>query len=68
MLAALCASRRGPAFRPRFFLKAQSLGAFSGDPEGPESRCFHQRELRCAFLFYATLTPSGNQALSLRRA
>jgi hypothetical protein len=63
MLSALCASKARTGLPgPGFFLKAQSLGAFSGDPEGPEAGAFHQRELRCAFLFYATPTPSGNQA------
>ena len=41
MLAALCVSKMQSGVPARgFFLAAQSLGAFSGDPTGPEARDF----------------------------
>ena len=64
MLAALCTSKARPDLPgPGFFMKAQSLGAFSGDPAGPEACAFHQRELRRALSFYAPLTPFGDEAV-----
>ena len=53
LLAALCVSRLGHGLPARgFFAIAQTLGVFSGDPEGPQARDFHARELQRAFAFY----------------
>jgi hypothetical protein len=47
MLAALCVSKIRPGIPARaFFLAAQVLGVFSGDPTGPEARAFHADELQ----------------------
>ena len=52
MLAALCVSKIGPGIPARgFFLAAQVLGVFSGDPTGPEARAF-QLELQRVLSFY----------------
>lgn len=46
LLAALCISRLGHGLPTRgFFIDAAALGLFSGDPDGPEARTFHAREL-----------------------
>ena len=53
LLAALCVSRLGHGLPARgFFEIAQALGVFAGDPEGPQARDFHARELGRAFTFY----------------
>jgi len=53
MLAALCVSKIGPGIPARgFFLAAQVLGVFSGDPTGPEARAFHALELQRVLSFY----------------
>jgi hypothetical protein len=53
LLAGLCVARLGRDLPARgFFLAAGSLGAFTGDPEGPEARDFHRRELRRVLDFY----------------
>ena len=45
-LAAICVSRLAHGLPQRgFFEKAAALGRFSGDPDGPEARRFHRREL-----------------------
>lgn len=45
-LAAICVSRLAHGLPQRgFFEKAAALGRFSGDPDGPEARQFHQQEL-----------------------
>jgi len=55
MLAALCVSKIRPGIPGRgFFLAAQVLGVFSGDPTGPEARAFHADELRRALSFYGS--------------
>ena len=56
LLATLCVSRlqqRLPALG--FFAMAHDLGIFTGDPESPEARCFHERELQRALVFYRQL-------------
>ena len=46
MLAALCVSKLRPGIPARgFFLAAEVLGVFSGNPTGPEARAFHADEL-----------------------
>ena len=44
--------------RLNFFLKAQVLGVFSGDPTGPEARAFHVDELQRVLSFYASQHPN----------
>jgi hypothetical protein len=53
LLAALCVGRLHrnlPA--PGFFVTAEMLGLFMGDPEGPEAKDFHDRELARVFSMY----------------
>ncbi|MFC5384809.1 hypothetical protein ACFPLB_02395 [Aquamicrobium segne] len=46
LLAALCVGRlRHKLPAPGFFITANQLGLFTGDPEGEEARKFHEREL-----------------------
>ena len=46
LLAALCVGRlRHNMPAPGFFMVAEALGLFMSDPEGPEARDFHEREL-----------------------
>ena len=53
MLAAICVSRTETGIPARgFFLAAETLGAFSGDPAGPEARAFHEVELQRALSYY----------------
>lgn len=53
LLAALCVSRRTRSVPARgFFMTAEALGVFAGDPEGPEAGVFHARELARALDFY----------------
>ena len=53
MLAALCVSKMKPGIPARgFFLAAQSLVVFTGDPTGPEARAFHAIELQRVLVFY----------------
>lgn len=53
LLAALCVSRLNTNLPARgFFSAAEALGVFSGDPEGPQARAFHERELSRAIDFY----------------
>ncbi len=55
MLAALCVSKMRPGIPARgFFLEAEILGVFSGDPAGPEARAFHTNELRRVLSFYGS--------------
>ena len=57
ILSAICVSKMRPGIPARgFFLAAQRLGVFSGDPVGPEAQAFHALELQRALLFYATLS------------
>lgn len=50
LLSACCISQAGAGLpRLGFFLQAQALGLFSGDPEGPAAREFHARELARLF-------------------
>lgn len=47
LLAALCVSRSQQRLPARgFFVTAEALGVFAGDPEGSEARNFHERELQ----------------------
>jgi len=58
MLAALCVSKMRSGIPGRgFFLKAQVLGAFSGDPTGPEARAFHADELQRVLSYYGSQHP-----------
>jgi hypothetical protein len=60
MLAALCVSRMRPGIPVRgFFLAAQVLGVFSGDPTGPEARAFHAIELQRVLSFYESQRQGG---------
>lgn len=53
LLAAACVSRLEPGLPARgFFIAAQALGLFTGDPDGPEAGAFHARELQRAVDFY----------------
>ena len=53
LLAALCIGRlRGALPAPGFFTPAETLGLFMGNPEGPEARDFHERELARIFGMY----------------
>ncbi|MCW5711469.1 hypothetical protein J2Y63_006980 [Shinella sp. BE166] len=55
LLAALCVSRLQQRLPARgFFVTAEALGIFAGDPEGLEARNFHEREFqRTLALYYA---------------
>ena len=58
MLAALCVSKMQSGIPGRgFFLKAEILGIFSGDPTGPEARAFHADELQRVLSFYGSQHP-----------
>lgn len=58
LLAACCVSQVQQGLpRLGFFLRAQALGLFAGDPEGPAARAFHAQEL--ARLFAAAPQPAG---------
>jgi hypothetical protein len=53
LLAALCVGRlRHNLPAPGFFVTAETLGLFMGDPEGLEARDFHDRELAGVFSMY----------------
>lgn len=53
LLAALCVSRLQPGLPALgFFVAAQALGVFTGDPAGIEADTFHARELKRALAFY----------------
>jgi hypothetical protein len=55
MLAAICISKMHTGLPSRgFFLAAESLGVFSGDPAGPEARAFHELELQRALSYYGS--------------
>ena len=54
LLAAICASKMRPGIPGRgFFLAAQALGVFSGDPAGQEAYHFHAVELHRVLSFYS---------------
>jgi hypothetical protein len=56
ILSAICVSKMRPCIPARgFFLAAQDLGIFSGDPSGPEARAFHAAELQRVLSFYGVL-------------
>jgi hypothetical protein len=58
MLAALCVSKMWSGIPGRgFFLKAQVLGTFSGDPTGREAPAFHADELKRVLSFYGSPHP-----------
>ena len=53
ILAAICVSKAWTGIpQPGFFLTAQALGVFSGDPTGPEAFAFHARELQRVLSLY----------------
>jgi hypothetical protein len=53
LLAALCISRSQQRLPARgFFVTAEILGAFTGDPNGAEARLFHEKELQNALDYY----------------
>jgi len=53
LLAALCVSRLQRGLPARgFFMTAQVLGIFTGDPESPGAQAFHARELQRALDYY----------------
>lgn len=53
LLAALCVSRlQGELPALGFFVTAQALGIFKGDPEGAEAGAFHAREIERVRAFY----------------
>ncbi len=53
VLSAICTSQTRTGVPARgFFLAAEALGVFSGDPTGPEARAFHAFELQRVFSFY----------------
>ena len=53
ILAAICVSKARTGIpQPGFFLAAQALGVFSGDPTGPEAFAFHARELQRVLSLY----------------
>lgn len=53
LLAALCVSRLQQRLPGRgFFIAAEALGVFTGDPDGPEARSFHEEELQRALACY----------------
>ena len=55
ILSAICISKIGTGIPARgFFLAAEALGIFSGDPTGPEARAFHAFELQRVLSFYRT--------------
>jgi hypothetical protein len=52
-LAAICVGRlRGNLPAPGFFLAAEALGLFEGEPEGSQAREFHLKELNRLFDLY----------------
>lgn len=55
VLSAICISKTRTGIPARgFFLAAEALGLFSGDPAGLEARAFHAFELQRVFSFYRT--------------
>lgn len=53
LLATLCVSRLNTNMPARSFFKlAETLGVFSGDPEGPQARAFYDQELQRVLTFY----------------
>jgi hypothetical protein len=62
-IAALVVSRaRGGSPAPGFFIAAQRLGRFDGDPSGPEAPAFYTAEFDAAVAFWRTaVKPSGNE-------
>ena len=55
ILSAICISKMRTGIPARgFFLAAEALGVFAGDPTGPEARAFHAFELQRVLSFYRT--------------
>jgi hypothetical protein len=64
MLAALCVSKARPGIpAPGFFLAAQVLGVFLGDPTGPDASAFHAAELQRTVSFYGRKRPNPGLAV-----
>ncbi|RUM95246.1 hypothetical protein EET67_24370 [Pseudaminobacter arsenicus] len=56
LLAALCVSRLQQRLPARgFFITAETMGVFAGDPESSEARGFHENELQRALAYYCRL-------------
>jgi len=56
ILSSICVSKTRTGIpQPGFFLAAQALGVFFGDPTGPEAFAFHARELQRVLSLYGTL-------------
>ena len=56
ILSSICVSKaRAGIPAPGFFLAAQCLGIFFGDPSGPQAHAFHAHELQRALSFYGDL-------------
>ena len=55
ILSAICVSKMRPGIPARgFFLAAQALGVFTGDPTDPEARAFHALQLQRVLSFYGS--------------
>ena len=55
ILSAICISKMRTGIPASgFFLAAEALGVFSGDPTGPEACAFHASELQRVLSFYRT--------------
>ena len=72
LLAAICVSKMRPGIPGHgFFLAAQALGVFSGDPAGPEAYHFQAAELHRVLAFYsgaAIVSGDGARSDSKRHA
>jgi hypothetical protein len=67
ILSAICISKTGTGIPARgFFLAAEALGVFLGDPTGPEARAFHAFELQRVFSFYRTCRRNIKSTAALR--
>jgi hypothetical protein len=65
LLAALCVSKTLSGIPSRgFFLKAEALGLFFGDPMGPEAHAFHAGELQRALAYYGGVHPMRGAEIS----
>ena len=68
ILSAICVSKTSPGIPGRgFFVAAQGLGIYSGDPSGPQAHAFHTHELQRALSFYGTLRDDSQDRDQTRR-
>ena len=58
LLASLCTSKTRPLPGPGFFIKANMLGVFAGDPEAHDAEVFYEDERRRALSFYGAAARS----------